>query len=50
MVLSVPPVYPMVRCLFEGSENADIGIIVMLAFSSCAMTTEEGIDAFGEVG
>lgn len=39
-----------VECLFEGGENADVGIVVTLAFGSCAMIAEEGIDAVGEVG
>ena len=45
-----PPVKPVVRWLFEGGENADIGISVTLALGSCAMIAEEGIDALGEVG
>lgn len=49
-ILSAAPVYPVVRCLFEGGENADIGIVVTLTFGSCAMIAEEGIDAFGEIG
>jgi hypothetical protein len=50
VMFSAAPVYPVVRCLLEGGENADIGIVVTLAFSSCAVIVEEGIDAFGEIG
>ena len=39
-----------IGCLFEGGKDADIGVVVTLAFGSCAMIAEEVIDALGEVG
>jgi hypothetical protein len=36
--------------LFEGCENADVGVSVALALGTCAVIAEECFDAPGEVG
>ena len=38
-----------VKRLFESGENADVGVIVALAFGPRAVVAEEGFDALGEV-
>jgi hypothetical protein len=40
------------RCeqLLDGGEDADVGVIVALAFGPRAVVVEKGLDALGEVG
>lgn len=38
------------ECLFEGGENADVGLAVTLVFGPRAVIAEKGFDALGEVG
>ncbi|EMA48630.1 hypothetical protein C450_19506 [Halococcus salifodinae DSM 8989] len=35
------------RCLFEDGENADVGVVVTLAFCPRAVFVEESFDALG---